>query len=172
MSDGQVTGANDVIIQKDYKKFKKISDKQIIAFAGAKEICEQMINQLPYTSLKYNLSNIANQILAIIQEERFNDFNLFFGLAGIDIDNEVSLILITNKDGISFTRPTPDSDISYITLNPSEKVDINEKIIGVLSETGFNTPNKCLKAQKRLNDYMADNDPKVNKRIFELTIKI
>ncbi|EJR61717.1 hypothetical protein IIO_02625 [Bacillus cereus VD115] len=41
VSDGQVTNESDkAITQKDYKKFKKISPNQYIAFAGSKGWCE------------------------------------------------------------------------------------------------------------------------------------
>lgn len=172
MSDGQVTGENGKTLQKDYKKFKKISRQQIIAFAGAKSICEQIVEQVPYTKGVYNLSDIAQQIWSVIKEERFNAFNLFFGIAGVDVDDKVSLFLVNNKTGLSSTRPNANSDVSYITLNPSEIVNVSERISIILSETGFNTPTKCLKAQKKLNDFIADNDPQVNKYTFDLTIKV
>lgn len=46
MSDGRVSGENNTVLEENYKKFKKISPKQFIAYVGSRAICEHIVEQI------------------------------------------------------------------------------------------------------------------------------
>lgn len=172
MSDGQVTGSNDEILQSDLQKFKKISEKQFIAFAGDLNICEQIVDQTPYIFNFYDLENVAKQIYHIISEERFSNCCLFFALGGRDLQNEISVYAMEREKGLFLLKPKDDEDIQFSFLNPRKDVNLDLKLNEFLTETGSNTASDCLKAQKMLNDLVAELDVSVNMVTFDLTIEI
>ncbi|MEK3821355.1 hypothetical protein MKY20_19980 [Cytobacillus sp. FSL W8-0315] len=175
MSDGQVTNHEGQPIQSDFQKFKQISPHQFIAFAGAKEICEQFINQVEYTAGSYNLNDIANQINQIANEERFNQFRLFFAIGGIELDGDITLYVVEHGGTRDFRvqRPINEDDINYAFLNSEmiDRVNMNEKLIECLRITGFETPEECLYSQKLLNDFVESIDSTVNNQTFTLIIR-
>lgn len=175
MTDGQVTRDGN-IIQNDYKKFKKISPKQFIAYTGVKEICEGIINQIPYTNNIYDLADITNQIEQVVKDSILIEHKVHFGIGGLDLEGNIAFYTVENqKDRIvNYYKPISIEDITYAFFESghiTQNVDLVEKLVDYFRITGCNTPNKCLKAQKMLNDYISSLDDTVNKHTFSLTIK-
>ncbi|GIN86986.1 hypothetical protein J6TS2_33720 [Heyndrickxia sporothermodurans] len=174
MSDGQVTQEGEVI-RNDYQKFKKISPHQFIAYTGAKEICEQIVNQVPFTNNNYHLFNIAKQIESVINESKFDNFRLFFAVGGIEIDGNITSFTIEHGSSRNFKElvPKDKDDICYAFLNSEvlDSINLEEKLILFFRRTGFNKPEECLQTQKLLNDFVEGLDSTVNNKTFSLTIK-
>lgn len=177
MSDGQVTKTETgEVLQEDYQKFRKISPNQFIAYTGVKEFCEGLANQIPYKKSAHDLEDITNQIASVTQLPELKAHKIHFGIGGIDSNGDISFYTIQNQSepAVNFYKPIKDDDINYAFfesghLSAPEKMET--KLIECLKITGYNTPNKCLRAQKLLNDYVADNDSTVNKKTFSITIK-
>jgi hypothetical protein len=174
VSDGQVT-LDGEILESHYKKFKRISKDQFIAYTGSKEICEELIKHLVYLQdKKYNLQLIADELYSVVKEIPFKPLKALLAVGGINDIGNVQFYTFSNIPNAEFLTFQPKNDeISYAFLS-SEHVDDEElenDLIQYLSKTGFNTPNKCLKAQKMLNAYVETIDETVNKNTFELAIK-
>jgi len=174
MTDGRVSFAKQLILKEDYKKFKKISKKQFIAFTGNQEYCERIVSLFDYKNAQYNLKEISYQIHEIINQAPYVNFHVNLAIGGLNEDNEFVVYHVQNtlKQSIKELK-TKKNKISYGFLN-SEYVEKNinteQKLVEYLRNTGFNTPNKCLKAQKLLNDYIASKDSSVNRNTFTLKI--
>lgn len=97
-----------------------------------------------------------------------------FAVGGIDKEGSIEFYTMNNDPKDEFKSFSPIGDtISYAFLSSSVVNDeiVYNTFIENLRQTGFNTSNKCLKAQKMLNSFVETIDPTVNKRTFELTIK-
>jgi hypothetical protein len=175
MSDGQVTAPNGNAIKNDYQKYKLISPKQFIAFAGAKEICEQITNQVEYFEGMYNLQVLANQINAIINEDRFDQFRLLFALGGIEVDGRITIYVVEHgrERNLRVKKPNNEDDINYAFLNSEQidLIDMKQLLINFFRSTGFNTPEEGLKTQKLLNKVVEQIDSTVNKQTYSLIIR-
>lgn len=173
MSDGQVTGYNNTPLQEEQKKFKVISEKQFIAFAGFKEPCEFVVNQIDYTDNFYDLESIAEQIFYMINQKELENIRLFFAIGGLDsIKNEIVFYTVDNAGMFDIYKALNDRDFKYIFFNPINEVNLEHKFNQFLTVTGNDNADSCLKSQKMLNDYVAEIDAYVNKQTFELKIEI
>lgn len=175
MSDGQVT-RDGVVIKDDYPKFKKISPKQFIAYTGVKEYCEEIVNQVPYTPKMYNLADITNQIERVVIDPNLVKHKLHFGIGGVDVNEDVVFYTVENQKEriVNYFKPKNIDDINYAFFESGHaniQINLSIKLIEYLRTTGFNTPSKCLKAQKLLNDFVASKDETVNNKTFYLSIK-
>lgn len=170
MTDGRVTGPNGEIFQEDMKKYKEISPKQFIAFAGHKGICEDIVNMIDFTENYYDMLDIANQIFTIIKQEKYKNVDLLFAIGGLQV-TEIFFCAVDNKNGVFLFKPIDDEEPLYIFNNPREDIDLEEKFQKLRELTGDNTADSCLKAQKLFNDFVAGIDVTVNTTTFELTIE-
>lgn len=176
MSDGKVTGVNGNPDSESYKKFKKISNKQFIAFAGVKEPCEEIIKNVKYiNNRKYSLREISLQIQSVI---RGHNLNIQMAVGGIDLDNNFRVYVISSFGGITdILESQSHSELKYKfftselivkEFTPQQLEIIFNKYF---EETGRKNASKALfKVQKKLNNYIADIDKAVNKNVFRLTI--
>lgn len=176
MSDGKVTGINGESSMNEYKKFKQISQKQFIAFAGDKESSELIVDQVEYTKKNiYNLNDIASQISNVIITSKVS---VPMAIGGLDIDGLLRVYIVSSPsgkiqklennslDGLSYKFLTSPYIVNTIKQNEMENTFVN-----FLKNTGYNTANECQNAQKRINDFIADLDNSVNKKTFDLTIR-
>ncbi len=181
MSDGRVSGDNGIIIDERYKKFKRISPKQFIAYAGRREVCESIVNQIEYTGdQRYDLYDVTLKIKQVVTSDELRSTNALFAIGGLDIDGILRVYSISNaideridpiqsksEDGLSYKFLTSPHIVESI-----EKDKMEEQFIGFLQKTGFNTPNKCLKSQKLLSNFISEIDKSVNKVTYSLQIAI
>lgn len=176
MSDGKVTGVNGNPDLESYKKFKKISNKQFIAFTGSKEPCEEIIKNVKYiNNRKYNLREISLQIQSVIKGQ---NFNIQMAVGGIDLDNNLRVYVISSIGGITdILESQSHGNLKYKFLTSGQIVreytpqQLDVKFNKYFDELGGKDTSRSLfKVQKRLNNYIADIDKTVNKKIFRLTI--
>jgi hypothetical protein len=181
MSDGLVTNISpnkDVIrLEEDYQKFIRISPKQFIAFTGSKDIFEQIKNETPYKTERYDLKELANIFYKKSRAVPENEGRVMIGVGGIGQDDCIEFYTLTNsqEDLLKSFKPIND-EISYAFLESSyidekKHSEINIEFIKLLKKNGVNTVNKILRTQKELNMFVEAFDPSVNKRTFELYIK-
>jgi hypothetical protein len=168
MTDGRVTWTNGEVIQENVKKYKKVSNDQFIAFSGHKELCVNVVNQIEYTELCYNLRDLSTLIFESINKDSFKQFNLFFAIGGVDINNEILFYVVDNHKGFYLYKPTDENDIKYTFTNHTELQAMFEQFLGL---TGSDSAGSCLEAQKLLNDYVAGIDSTVNATNFDLAIE-
>lgn len=174
VSDGRVTNGKN-IVDENYVKFKKISTNQFIAFAGARELCEGIIKQIPLKPIGgYELSQLSNSIhSAIYKEENFRPFKMLFCVGGIGNLGNIEFYTI-DKDNSQIQKyePLTTSDIKYAYLasDSLNNVNLEEKIYQYAEEFGVNNASNLLDIQKSLNNYVAGLDFTVNKNTFHWTI--
>lgn len=177
VSDGQVTYEGKVI-KEDYKKFRKINNDQFIAYAGAKEICEKFAEHLKFSaSQRYDLKLVAEDLFSTIKSiTPYERFKTSFIIGGISENNEIEFYTLSNNPLEEKVKSylSHGDGVSYGFLSNEEnedKINLENTLISHLSKTGFNTPNKCIRAQKMLNADVEKIDPTVNRRTFELIIR-
>ncbi|WP_144461755.1 hypothetical protein [Siminovitchia fortis] len=174
VSDGRVSygGAS---LQENYKKFKKISEKQFIAFAGAKELCENVINQVDYLEkTHYDLHQVAREIHSVIYNNiSLYSYKMMFCVGGINFNGKIEFYTVNkNSSKIGIFKPSSSTDINYAFLSPDVSDQIlDEKLNEFASIFGADSSSKCLKIQKALNDFVASIDNTVNTNTSTLTIK-
>ncbi|MGE7874801.1 hypothetical protein [Bacillus paramycoides] len=178
VTDGQVTSATDkTILQKNYKKFKKISPNQYIAFAGSKGWCEILLDLLPFKEQGYDLEGIVPEIKEFISKVPSELGRFLISIGGANENGQLVIYKLSNHEGTDIERfQATGDDVSFTFLHngsAEERLggDLTEVLIQLIREIGYNTPNKTIRVQKRLNDFVANVDDSVNKITFDLTIK-
>lgn len=180
VTDGQVTGNNGRILQKDYKKYRKIAPKQYIAFAGRKDYCERLLEYVPFKEQGYCLEQAAQEILSIISHVPIEEGKILISIGGLNENSQLVMYKVSNQKeaAIEELKVTGEGNLSYMflcadadSLESSLGVDLENLIKHLLNQTGFNTSNKTLRAQKALNNFVEKVDDSVNKITFDLTIK-
>ncbi|MGX5574892.1 hypothetical protein ACWKTS_26660 [Bacillus toyonensis] len=178
VSDGQVTNESDkTIIQKDYKKFKKISPNQYIAFAGSKGWCELLLEDLPFKEKGHNLEQIVSGMKESISKLPFELGKSLLSVGGVNEDEKLVIYKLSNQEDTEIDRVQASGDgISYALLyngSMEERVgrSLEKVLLEYIREIGYNTPNKAIRIQRKLNNYIADVDDSVNKITFNLMIK-
>lgn len=178
MSDGRVSGKNHKVLEENYKKFKKISPTQFIAYVGSRAASEVIVNQIEYVDKQiYNMQDLTFKMKEAVSAEQFHSINVHFAIGGIDLDGQLRIYSISNLNkGVDIIQNESDDVIKYKFL-PSphifetmKKEEMEEHFIQYLRKTGFNTPNKCLRAQKLLSDFLSETDRSVNKSTHSLKI--
>lgn len=177
VTDGRVSDQSGNSIQENYKKFKKISDKQFIAYAGSKQPCEAIVEQISFTDNIYDLSQVSNEIYkAITENEELKKFNLLFIVGGINQYNQIEFYCINaNEDQLEHYKPSSETEFKYAFLynnnDDNVELDIENKIVELKQRHGTSSINKLLRIQKDLNNYVAEHDPSVNKITHELKLR-
>lgn len=178
VTDGQVTSTSDkTILQKNYKKFKKISPNQYIAFAGSKGLCEMLLEFLPFKEQGYVLEQIVPEIKEFISKIPSQLGRLLISVGGVNEKEQLVIYKLSNHEGTDIEKfQATGDDISFTFLHNGSAEenlggDLTEVLIQLIREIGYNTSNKTIRVQKRLNDYVADVDDSVNKIAFDLTIR-
>ena len=175
VSDGQVTDPTGKITNKNYKKFVKIGQQQFLAFAGNQGLAEQAVKIVPFKNEGYPLSVLAQDLHKQVLTIPVDDASILLAVGGLNVKNEIEVISFSNRsDQKNYFNPKGD-EIAYTFLtntknNISDEIS-ETKLKQFLSETGYNTSSKAFRAQKKLNDFISDNDSTVNKVTFELNIK-
>ncbi|EJR61716.1 hypothetical protein IIO_02624 [Bacillus cereus VD115] len=92
-------------------------------------------------------------------------------------DGKLVVYKLSNQEGTEIERVQASGDgISYALLyngSTEERVgrSLEKVLLKYIREIGYNTPNKAIRIQRKLNNYIADVDDSVNKITFNLTIK-
>lgn len=174
MSDGLVvnleTGEE---IQQRYKKFKKISENQFIAFGGNKGLTEHTVNIIGYQKEQRNLYEISNSIRdQIIDEISPETGSCQIIIGGVE-NEEIVFYSFNNDKGQELLIKKPQGrNGEYSFLSSSKNgLDLDKEMKKIYSKYGFNTPTKALKIQKELNDLVSKHDASVNRVTFNLTIR-
>lgn len=176
MSDGRVMDPHGIPIQEDYQKFIQINDQSFIAFAGTKEICEIIAQEMKdVINRNDDLQDHFQQLLARFQQLNLNHHGMkvFLGVGGINSDQEIEFHTINSKNGQVLNFSPKGGDVSYAFLNNSsyDEADLQKKLIEILRVTGFNTIDKIKNAQKTLNDFIAETDDTVNNVIYDMSVQ-
>lgn len=175
VSDGQVTRDSEVI-QNSYKKFTKISNKQFVAYTGIKEICEALVNEIEYKGNElHDLNHIAMELNEKIKVFPYDTLTVMFIVGGIDETGNIEFHTLNNDPSEKLRSFYPvNDDLNYGFLSNGKlegKINLTVNLIEHFKTTGFNTPNKCIRAQKLLNSDVEKIDETVNNVTFDLTIK-
>lgn len=174
MSDGlvynSITGEE---LEQGYKKFRKISENQFIAFGGSKDLAEEVIKQIGYQQKERNLSSLAIPIREqLIKNIPPNEASCQLVLGGIE--GRETIIYSFNNDieqDLLIKKPRG-GDVEYSFLSYSKnELDLDKEIKKIYPKYGLSTPTRTLKVQKALNDVVANVDPSVNRITFNLTIR-
>lgn len=180
VSDGRVVDLETgEPIQEDYKKFIEVDNRSFVAFAGNAGLSSKVAEVIAS-----NLVNRRREIKNMISELRDSLNRQVRGLAEAQIaiglindDNEIELFSFGVSQDITHFRAKDKNDIGYVFLQNSlldKKFGSNfleNKLREYLAKTGIKRAQDVLNAQLLLNDFVADNDPSVNKVTFKLTIK-
>ncbi|MBJ7887987.1 hypothetical protein ABC970_12815 [Bacillus licheniformis] len=176
MTDGRVT-SDGKIVQEDYKKFIHLNKDMFFAFAGEKEPCEFIAQWAKEYCKNYGLEKMALSINDFVLNNKLDRFKVLTSFGGVD-SNRIKLytyctIEKTTEQYIPEGDKLENTLYAFLYNSSAEDNDFKLKeILGHnLNKYGFNTPNKCLKAQKDLNDIVASKSFGVNKVTFDLTIK-
>ncbi|AXC53664.1 hypothetical protein ABEX91_11155 [Bacillus subtilis] len=176
MSDGRVTSDGE-IVQEDYKKFIHLNKDMFFAFAGQKEPCEFIAQWAKEYCKNYGLEKMALSINDFVINNKLDKFKVLAGFGGVD-SKRIKFFTYNSLEKTT-EKYIPEGDklenTHYAFLHNSNDEDNDFKLEEILAyninKYGFNTPNKCLKAQKDLNDIVASKSFGVNKVTFDLTIK-
>jgi ATP-dependent protease HslVU (ClpYQ) peptidase subunit len=175
MTDGRVT-LGETVWQEDYPKYKKINDKIVIGYAGHKEHIELLLNSLNYSVVSEgNLLFCAKSIKQAINEFNFfRDSKMVFILGGINANEQIEFVIVsTNNEDIEQFIPEHSEAqlLSCYAFNLKDAVisqhDLNTKLYEFIEVEN----NHLVNAQKRLHEFVADNDFSCNKTIFHEVIK-
>lgn len=173
MSDGRVTDDQMKSVDENYQKFKIISPKQFIGFAGNKEYCELIVSQIKYSEVMYNLSVISEEILEF-SIENAGEAKWNFVLGGIDIDGMISAYYLNRASSkVNLFKPQGE-DINYLYLHNTKEVSdkkVEEVFRKSLNKRKNNSVFEFYNAQKEFNDFIASYDPSVNKIKFKHRIR-
>ena len=174
MSDGRVSNKGRVV-KEDYQKFKKINKNQFIAFSGNKDLCEEIANQIPLQNSKYDLQKIAREIFTVMKLIPFGENNsMSFGIGGIGLNGKIEFFTM-RSDWAEIKHYNPDNpkevDCSLFTSDFIDSEVAHKKMRELNYEFDISTTSGCVKAQKKLNDFVASKDSTVNKNTFKLIIK-
>ncbi|WP_338712788.1 hypothetical protein V9W62_09435 [Bacillus velezensis] len=172
MTDGRVTSEGEVI-QENFKKFIKLNKDMFFAFAGHKEPCEFVAQWAKEYFEQYGLEKLASAINDFVLNNKLDKYKILAGFGGVDSQRIKFFTYSSLEKKVEHYTPEGYNDIKYTFLYPSKDKDLNlrEILTHGLSKYGFNTPNKCLKAQKELNDKVASKEFGVNRITFNLTIR-
>lgn len=176
VTDGRVTNVEDrTTLEENYKKYVKISRNQFIGYAGAKETCESVVNQLVYSDTSvYDLKQVSENIFEVIcNDERLVNHDLLFVVGGLNPAGRIEFHTINRREN-EFKSYNPESkdDFNYAYLYTSKtELDVENKLHELAGRIGTNSVNKRIRIQKELNNFIADHDNEVNKITFELRIR-
>lgn len=158
-----------------YQKFNRISDNQFVAFAGNQGVADALKEAIPFINKPRDLIStseiIHNRLLEVIPVEKAR---MSVVIGGVSPSGNIEFHSFTNDVGQKIKSYYPTSDgvlCSFLQSSEISELDLSPIFINFLGETGLNTSNKVLKAQKKLNNYVAERDSTVNKVTFELVIK-
>jgi ATP-dependent protease HslVU (ClpYQ) peptidase subunit len=175
MTDGRVT-LGETIWQEDYPKYKKINDKIVIGYAGHKEHIEILLNSINYSVVaEGDLMYIAKGLKQAINEfDFFKNSKMIFILGGINANEQIEFVIVstTNTEIEQFIpEHTEATLLSCYAFNLRNAVisqhDLNDKLYEFMEVEN----NHLVNAQKRLHEFVADNDFSCNKTIFHEVIK-
>ncbi|MCY8310016.1 hypothetical protein [Bacillus vallismortis] len=174
MTDGRVTSEGEAI-QEDYKKFIQLNKDMFFAFAGSKEPCEFVARWAKDYFKQYGLNKLASAINGFVLNNNLNKYKILAGFGGVDSKRVKLFTYSSLENKLNEFIPEGYHDIKYAFLynSSTENNDLNltEILTNGLRKHGFNTSNKCLKAQKELNEMVASKEFGVNNITFDLTIK-
>ncbi|RFA36236.1 hypothetical protein CAI16_05460 [Virgibacillus dokdonensis] len=175
VADGRVVQDGNSI-QENYRKFKQIGLKQFVAFAGAKQICEAVMDQINVEIEKmYELSKVAKEIhSAIYGKSELEGINILFVVGGVNINGCIEFYTINRVDEeIRKYKPETPTDRSYAFLHNGmiDEGIVGEKFEETYSKYGVTSLSKCQRVQEELNNKIADLDESVNKITFKLSFR-
>lgn len=166
---------NGETVNDNYKKFVMISPKQFIAFAGAKEVCESIVDQVEYLNDSvYDLEQIAKEIhMNIYGKEILDPYNLLFTIGGLSAHNYIEFHTVNNKEEeIASYHPESVEDVTYAYMHNSDiDLDVNSKIVELRNLYGIRSFYDRRKVQRELNKYVSQHDNSVNQITSELKVR-
>ncbi|WP_332632038.1 hypothetical protein [Halalkalibacter flavus] len=160
-------------IHQSYKKFRKISEKQFVAFGGNQGLGERVVEVLGYQESERDLLECAKKIRGdLINEIPIEKASCQVVLGGVEKGSIVFYAFNNNHNqDLLIKRPT-NHILEYTFLSSrNSSINLDEIIQRIGNRIGYNTPTKTIKIQKQLNDEVAKTDPSVNKITFNLTIR-
>lgn len=176
MSDGLIKDIEtDKDLGKRYQKFTKICNNQFVAFAGNHGVAEALRKAIPFIKRPRDLLQTSEVIHKRLLEEIPSDkAKMSVVIGGVNLEGNIEYHYFTNDIGSDINSNYPKEDgllCAFLQGPETSHIDLEPVLIDILRQTGINTPNKILKAQKRLNDYVEERDSTVNKVTFELSIR-
>ncbi|KAB7635268.1 hypothetical protein [Bacillus sp. B3-WWTP-C-10-D-3] len=180
MSDGmesQKVNGKIEEVSPNYKKFKKISEKQFIAYAGNTGICTYIANKYKFKYEVYNLEEVAFEIQKELLQFPRNETKNQFIIGGVQ-NGEVLCYTVKNDEGLpELVKPEKKKgsqiDIKLTTLSSNYLKKKIERNLTKSFETFFKkNNNQVLHAQLMLNNLVAENDPTVNTNTRHIVIEI
>ncbi|MFE6135575.1 hypothetical protein [Bacillus sp. NPDC057893] len=174
MSDGMQSIEVDgkfIELSSDYKKFKKISEKQFIAFTGSAEICTNIANKYKFKYESYNLEEVVLEIQQeLLQYPRSETKNQFI-VGGIQNGKILAYTIKNDGEGPKLVDSENGIQLVHMAGNHLQnKVERNliKTFDKYLKQVNYNS----IIAQTMLNNLVADNDPTVNKNVRHLVIEL
>ncbi|ALC52856.1 hypothetical protein COE01_14860 [Bacillus thuringiensis] len=174
MSDGMESKEVDgkfVELNSEYKKFKKISDKQFIAFAGNAQICTSIANKYKFKYELYDLKEVAAEIQQELLQYPRNETKNQFIVGGVQNGKLLAYTLKNDGEIPELVDPEKSIKLAYMCSNHLDG-RIERKITKTFDGYMKQVNNDSLLAQKLLNNLVADNDPTVNKKTKPLLIEL
>lgn len=176
VTDGSVTeNFNGEIkeTKKDYKKFLEIDRKRVLAFAGHRKPCEEIIRILDEDLKTMDFVDLAQNIRTKIIENGLNQYKIKIALCETKSNRVQVATYDCNEDELLFYENTGE-DIKYTFLYKSEvEEEINMKafISDRITKKKRIKAKDLQNAQIDLNHKVAQVDSTVNKRTFTKIIR-
>jgi hypothetical protein len=174
VSDGLVVNINTgEELERNYKKFRKISENQFVAFGGNKGIAEMVAEEIGYQNHELDLHEVAlNLRERLIQEVKPEKANILLAVGGIQ-GGEIICYSFSNDPNQELKTQVPKGDtIEYVFLSTDQaELGLIQQAQLLAQRYGHRSPTKTKKIQKELNDFVAQKDKTVNRVTFDLTIK-
>lgn len=177
MCDGRMTSVDGKALEENVKKFRRLNDKCYIAFAGTYDLCIECAKDVERLFDENNsLEDVIDKIKDKINQTHYDEVThkVMFSLGGLSSEGEVIITKMSNNPEIDFEIFKPrGNDITYIFLHNTDEelVNLDKEFERICKNIKVTTQSKLKKAQKILNDKIADIDNKVNKIEQNLIIK-
>lgn len=181
MSDGRVNNEGE-ILQEDYNKIRELGNgSAFITITGNRDLGDRAIKvmeqhyneEIPLTGLAIGLQTVLTRDIPYPDNPLLN-----MAIGGLS-EGRLEVFTLSNRYTATneVVRYSPENeDIDFIKFESPElngQHNLTEKFKGFLSNTNPSIPLKTRvkQAQRRLNNFVANNDNSVNTRTFHLLIK-
>lgn len=174
VSDGLVVNLNTgEEVERNYKKFRKISENQFVAFGGNKGVAEMITEEIGFADHELNLLDISSNLRErLIRELAPEQANISLAIGGIQNEKIIFYSFNNNPTQEMLTHVPKGDGIEYVFLHGEQaQLGLTRQAQLLAERYGHRSPTKTKKIQKELNDFVAKKDKTVNRVTFDLTIK-
>jgi 20S proteasome alpha/beta subunit len=177
MCDGRKTSGTGEVIEERVKKFERIKDKYYVAFAGTYDLCMNVVEEVKEliesnNSIESVIELTSDKLNQLKYDEKIH--KVLVSLGGVTEDGKIIISQMSNNPNINFEKYYLNgSETKYIFLHNTDNdvFNLDEEFKLICENTKATSQTKLIRAQKILNDKIADIDSMVNKIEQKMIIK-